>query len=159
MSPRRRLDHGRQEPTDEPVGADHVDVEHALERLGVGGQHRSGDVAGRVGDDDLDGAERLPGRLGELPDGGGVGEVERQCDGVTAGRADGRRLLLAGLLAAGPEHDGMAGTGQGGGGGPADARRRSGDHRRPALGVGRGTGHQRSRTDVGRAAKPRTLTE
>ena len=58
-----------------------------------------------------------------------------------------------------PEHDGMARPGQRPRRLGADARRRAGDRRGPALGVRLEARHQRGVTVVGSAAKPRTLME
>jgi hypothetical protein len=151
MSPRRR--------STEPLGAEQVDRHLSLEVVGVGvdRRHRH-DIAG-VADHDLDRPDRRLGVLGEGRHGRGVAHVEGQGDRLPAGGADLGRGLLAPLDAPGAEHDGVARGGEQHRGRPSDARRRAGDHGGATLGVGRELRHQRAATVVGRAAKPRTLTE
>ena len=72
---------------------------------------------------------------------------------------DGRSHLVAHLDAARPEHHGMARPGQRPRRLGADARGGAGHRRRPAFGVRLEARHQRSVTEVGSAAKPRTLME
>ena len=133
--------------------------QHAVERLGVGVEHRPGDVLGGVGHHDLDGTEGVHRRLGELLDRIGVGQVEVDGHRLAAVGPDGGGGVLALGHPPGPEGHRVALGGQGPGRGLADARRRPGHHGRAPFGVGLEPGHQRRVTVVGRAARPRTLME
>ncbi len=160
MSPRARLDH---RPVPRPRTSRWVPLTLTAstpsERVGIGVEHRAGRCSAGVRHQDLDRAEGVHGRRGELLDRVPVRQIEMDGDGLATVVADGRRRVLAVVHPPGAEHDRVPEPGQGHRRRLPDARRRAGDHGRTSLGVGLETGHQRSCTVVGRAARPRTLIE
>ena len=141
------------------MGPAHVDPEDAVERLGVGVEHRAGDVLGGVGDQDLDRSEGVHRGVDEPLDGLGVGLVEVDGHRLAPVGPDGRGGVLAFGHPAGAENDRVAKGRQRLGRGLSDAGGRPGHHRRSELGIGVEAGHQRSVTVVGSEARPRTLIE
>ena len=98
--------------------------------VGVGVQHRAGDVLGGVGHQDLDRAEGVDRAAANRSTESAVGQVEMDGEGLPAAGPDGRRRLLALGHPPGPEDHRVAEGGQGLGRGLADARRGAGHHGR-----------------------------
>jgi hypothetical protein len=115
----------------------------------------------RAGHEDLDRAERGGDVLGERGDRRRVLHVQRVRDRLPAVVPDPSRQLLAALRPARAERDRVAGGREPERGRGADAGRRAGHDRRAArrLLVLRGCGHQRTSTDAGTSANPRTFAE
>ena len=128
---------------------------------------RSGSISTRVPGDDrpgvadqhLDRAELALHGLRERLDAVPVGHVQGRDDRLATGGPDPASDLLELLRPTGPEGDREPGRGEDLGGGRADPGRRSGDHRRPAVGLVVPAHGQRPFTVIGTEAKPRTLTE
>ena len=162
MSPRWRSTIGGPEAAHEAVGAEQVHLHLAGE---VVRGRRSSAVAGSTSP-----ALDTTISIGpELRSSAAAAKASMEASSVrSSGSADGLaavgddlgRRLLEPVEPAGPEHHGVPGRGQRQRGGQADAGGGAGDHGGAALGVRREAGASaQGCTVVGRAAKPRTLTE
>ena len=125
--------HPRQHRGGQPVGADQMDLHLRFESVRADlVQPAEVRVAG-AGDQHLDVAELVAGTVHEPLDRVGVGDVERQRDGLAAGGTDLVDELLALLHPAGPQRNGEAASGELGCRRGPDTRRRTGHDRRPAF--------------------------